>query len=129
MSFDNPLSNGPFYLAPNNTASLDPTNNGVYDSGGYFNGVVLPAACTVSYLEIGTYNYYTDAADSSTFTVLKNGVSTSMACTAATPSGGKAICSDTTHTFSVNAGDILTLEYTQTNSSPYVAISTALACL
>jgi hypothetical protein len=108
---------------------LDPGINGVYNSGGYFNGVVLPAACTVSYLKVGTYNYYSDAADSSTIKVLKNGTATSMLCTINTPSGGKAVCSDTTDTFSAVAGDILTLEYQQTSTTPYVAYTTALACL
>ncbi|MGA9070421.1 MAG: hypothetical protein WB424_09215 [Terracidiphilus sp.] len=130
MSFDNPSSDGPYYLAPNNTTfPLDPGINGVYDSGGYFNGVVLPAACTVSYLKVGTFNYYDDASDTSTFTVLKNGSSTSMGCSVTTLSGAKAICIDVTHTFSAIAGDILTLEYQQTNTSPYVAYTTALACL
>jgi hypothetical protein len=128
MNLDNGVAIGPYFVAPNQTSSLASPGNLSYDSGGYLNAVIVPDACTVNYLKVGTYNYYDVGVDTSTFTVLHNGTATSMACTAATPSGGKATCNDTAHTFTAAAGDTLTIEISQTNDVPYVMYSSALAC-
>jgi hypothetical protein len=120
---------GPYYAAPNETQPMNETSNVAYNSNGTLNAVVVPEACTVTYLKVGTYNYYISGTDTSTFTVLKNGNATSMSCAAAiTTGGGKATCSDTTHTFAVAAGDTLTIKIAQTSSTPYVMYSSALAC-
>ena len=127
MSLDNGTTIGPYFAAPNETVSMS-SGNLNYDAGGFLNAVVVPGNCTVNYLKVGTYNYYDNGADTTTFTVLHNGSATTMSCVAATPSGGKATCNDTTHTFAVAAGDTLTIEIAQTNDTPYEMYSSALAC-
>jgi hypothetical protein len=116
MSLDNGTTIGPYFAAPNETVSMS-SGNLNYDAGGFLNAVVVPGNCTVNYLKVGTYNYYDNGADTTTFTVLHNGSATTMSCVAAT-----------THTFAVAAGDTLTIEIAQTNDTPYEMYSSALAC-
>ena len=121
-----------YFVAPNQTTFLNDTTNASYvvpDSPGeLLNATVVPAACTVTYLKVGAYNYFGSGSDTTTFTVLKNGTATAMSCSVATAAGAKATCADTTHTFSVVGGDTLTLSISQTSSVPYVMYSTSLAC-
>ena len=121
-----------YYVAPNQTTSLNDTSNAGYtvpDSPGeILNAIVVPAACTVAYLKVGAYNYFGSGSDTTTFAVLKNGVATSMSCSVVTAAGAKATCADTSHTFSAAGGDTLTLTISQTNSIPYVLYTTSLSC-
>jgi hypothetical protein len=93
-----------------------------------------PAACTVKSLSVHAIVASSDTSETTTFTVWHNGAVTSpaMTCTVSTGTSVGAItsCSDTTHTFTVNAGD--SLEYAVTQSSGVSTIniyySTLLIC-
>ena len=121
-----------YFVAPNQPTFLSDIDNIAYlqsdPPGELLNAVVLPASCTVTYLKVGAYNYFATGSNTSTFSVLHNGLATSMTCAVTTTTGTKSTCADTTHTFSAAGGDTLTLTITQNNDVPYVMYSTALAC-
>jgi hypothetical protein len=129
FNFENGASTGNYYVAPNQTSPLL-TDNETLNGSGIINAAVLPADCTVQFLKVGAYEFYGSGADTSTFTVLHNGVavSPSMTCSALTNTGSKATCADTIHTFSAAAGDTITIQISQTSSTPYVLYSGFLAC-
>jgi hypothetical protein len=125
---------GAYYFAPNSNLPGGPsdTYNEAYtvaDSPGLIiNGTPSPIACTMRFLKVGANNYHVPGAETAVFSVLKNGSSTSMQCTVSTGSGASSSCSDTTHTFSVAAGDFITIETTQSTAVPYVMYSIATDC-
>jgi hypothetical protein len=102
-------------------------NNGSIASSTEANFVVAPANCTVIALNLGANNYYSPGSDTSTVTVYKNSVATSMTCSV-TVDGNGSSCADTTHTFAVNGGDTLSLAYSQTNGTPFVQFTSTLIC-
>jgi|GEM_PF-1034368 len=96
--------------------------------------VVMPFACTVSALQVasittiaGTSAAPGGSGDVTTFTVMKNGIATSMTATVTNSLavGSPTSASDVTHTFTVNAGDTISLRFSETNShgtnAPFVA--------
>jgi hypothetical protein len=120
-------------LSPGDTnTDYGPPLGGVYSlapvSGG--GDVYIPSSCTVSSLNIRGLVVQAGAADSTTFVVQHNDVNTSMGCVVNTSNslGNTGVCSDTTHTFSVTAGDFIDFQISQTNSTPYVNYSTELVC-
>jgi hypothetical protein len=125
---------GAYYFAPNSNLPNGPndTYNEAYtvaDSPGeIINGAPSPIACTLSFLKVSGNNYHVSGAETASFRVLKNGTASSMSCTVNTASGGQSSCSDTTDTFSVAAGDFITIKTTQTTTTPYVMYSIATAC-
>ena len=116
-----------YYLAPDTLTSPAAGNNVSIASSTEGNFAVVPAACTVSALNVGANNYYSAGSDTSTITVYKNSAATSMSCSVTTDGAGSS-CSDTTHTFTVAGGDILSFAYRETNINPYVKLSTMLIC-
>jgi hypothetical protein len=92
------------------------------------NAVILPEACTVTFLKVAAYNFSGAGSDTLTYTVWHNGSATSMGCSLTVAAGAKASCTDTTHTFSVADLDTLTLAIGQTNDVPYVQSTTSLFC-
>ena len=116
-----------YYLAPDTLTSPAAGNNVSIASSTEGNFVVVPAGCTVSALNVGANNYYSAGSDTSTITVYKNSAATSMTCSVTTDGAGSS-CSDTTHTFTVAGGDILSFAYRETNINPYVKLSTTLIC-
>jgi hypothetical protein len=116
-----------YYLAPDTLTSPAAGNNVSIASSTEGNFLVVPAACSVSALNVGANNYYSAGSDTSTITVYKNSAATSMTCSVTTDGAGSS-CSDTTHTFTVAGGDILSLAYHETNINPYVKLSTTLIC-
>jgi hypothetical protein len=121
-----------YFVPPNQTTGLNDTSNAGYTvsdpPGEILNAIVVPATCTVAYLKVGAYNFFSTGSDTTTFAVLHNGGSTSMTCSLTTAAGARATCADTSHTFSATGGDTLTLTLSQTNSNPYVMYTTSLAC-
>jgi len=87
------------------------------------------AACTVRSLVVYAY-VYSGGPDSSTLTVRHNGAPTSMTCTVATTAtaGSRASCSDTTHTFTVAAGDTLEYANSHTNATAFTDLGPVLTC-
>ena len=72
-------------------------------------------------------------ADTTTFTVIKNDVPTSMACVIAsgTTNGATFSCSDSSHTFAVAQGDRISLQFSETLSDGtfnIVSYGTTLVC-
>ncbi|MGA3082070.1 MAG: hypothetical protein ABSD44_11885, partial [Terracidiphilus sp.] len=125
---------GAYYFAPNSILTGGPsdTYNEAYEvadsPGEIINGTPSPVACTMSFLKVSGNNYHDPGVETASFSVLKNGNASSMTCTVNTPSGGQSSCSDTTDTFSVAAGDFITIKTTQTSTTPYVMYSIATAC-
>jgi hypothetical protein len=117
------------YFSPAGVTS----NNGATSIGfSSSNEVVVPLACTVSALSVGVITSTTSgsSADSAVFTVYHNGSATSMTCTASTASiiGSKGSCSTTLNTFSVAAGDTLSLKLTESNFAPIYEYGSSLKC-
>jgi hypothetical protein len=81
----------------------------------------------VAALNVGVNNYNTPAADTTTITVYKNTVATTMTCSVNTDGNG-AGCTDSTHTFSVAQGDSLALGFSETNSNPFNMVTVGLVC-
>jgi hypothetical protein len=106
---------------------LNPGENTAIASSTEANFVVVPAACTVSALNVGANNYFTPGSDSVTIKVYKNSVATAMACTATVDNNGSS-CTDSTDTFSVAGGDTLSLAFSETNTAPFVRVTTTLIC-
>jgi hypothetical protein len=116
-----------YFLSPNTTASPTLLGNTVVASGTESNFVVMPSACTVTALNLGANNYFTTSADTSTVVVYKNSLPTLMTCSVVT-NGNGASCSDTTHTFAVNGGDTLSLAYSESDTTPFVKLTSTLIC-
>jgi hypothetical protein len=68
--------------------------------------------------------------DSAVFTVYHNGSATSMKCTASTgaTSGNKGSCSTTANTFSVAAGDTVSIQLSESDFAPIYQYGSSLKC-
>lgn len=89
--------------------------------------MAMPMACIMSALNVGVNNYQTPGADTTTMTVYKNGVATTMSCSVNTNGNGSS-CQDATHTFSVAGGDSISLVFSETNINPFNKITVSLVC-
>jgi Collagen triple helix repeat (20 copies) len=101
--------------------------------------LAAPTACTVRSLTVNAIAT-NDAggsieADTTTFTVIKNEVATSMTCPIATTNGtannSTMSCSDSTHTFTVVQGDRISLQFAETitdGNFGFVGFGTTLVC-
>jgi hypothetical protein len=78
-------------------------------------------------LNVGANNYSVPEADITTVAVYKNGLATAMTCSVSTNGNGSS-CSDNTDTFAVAGGDTLSLEYSESNNTPLMMVSTSLIC-
>ena len=95
----------------------------------------MPVACTIKALNVAATNYNTPDAESMTITVFKGSTlanilatgQTAMTCTVTTNGGGGS-CSDTTHPISVNAGDLVSLQFKQTSTVPSNMVTMSLVC-
>jgi len=116
-----------YYLQPDTTTSPLPGDN-VSITQGNGNFVAVPAPCIVVGLNVGVNNFSSPSgADTSTVTVYKNSVATAMSCSVTTDGNGSS-CSDSTHIFTVNGGDTLSLAFSETNINPFNKITTSLVC-
>jgi hypothetical protein len=70
------------------------------------------------------------SADSAVFTIYHNGSPTSMTCTASTgvTSGNTGSCSTASNTFSVAAGDTLSIRLSESNFAPVFQYGSNLKC-
>jgi hypothetical protein len=97
-------------------------------SGALFaNFMVAPSSCTMKALNLAVDNYYAAASDTTTVTVYLNGSATSMHASVTT-NGTAAASSDTTNTFSVAAGNSISIGFKETNINPYNKITVGLIC-
>jgi len=96
------------------------------------NFLAAPASCTVSALNVGVANYNASASDITTITVYHaSGVGTATATTmtcAVTTNGTASSCTDTSHTFAVTGGDILSIGFKESNTAPFNKITVSLIC-
>jgi hypothetical protein len=101
----------------------------------------VPYSCTISAIFFTGLTTTTAAStDTQTITVFKNptqtgiaatgGTNTNMTCsiTSGTILGEKMSCSDTTHTVSLVTGDTVYVQYTETNTAPFIKDSFAMIC-
>ncbi|MFL6374560.1 MAG: hypothetical protein ACJ73D_07850 [Pyrinomonadaceae bacterium] len=93
-------------------------------------GGVIPVACTFDSLVVSAFGVSgTAATDSIGVTLYKNGTATATTVTISNPAAGAiATISDNVHTFTVAAGDYVSVGYTQTNSTPIVRIGVGAHC-
>jgi hypothetical protein len=130
MEFVNPGSNAGtiFYLSPLSTGSSPgtSTNNAIANST-ESNFSAIPVTCTMSALNVAVNNYNTAAVDTTTITVYKNQTPTSMSCSVTT-NGNSSSCRDTTHTFSVTAGDGISIAFVETDATPFNRVDVQLVC-
>jgi hypothetical protein len=87
----------------------------------------MPVACTMSALNVGINNYNAPASDITTITIYKNLTATAMTCSGTT-NGNTSVCRDTTHVFTVAAGDRITIAFVETNINPYNKVTVSLVC-
>lgn len=130
ITFDNDVENPgqdagtTFYVSPvPGTPGISPSNNASIAS----NFTAMPVACTMSALNVGVDNFQAAGVDTTTITVYHNGSATLMSCSVTTDGDGSS-CHDTTHTFSVSAGDSISLGFVETNASPYNKVNMELVC-
>jgi hypothetical protein len=86
-----------------------------------------PIACTLSGLAVGVNNFASSGSDTSTIVIYQNGAPTSLTCSVTT-NGNKSSCTDTTHTLSVSAGDLLSIGFYESNDTPFNALTVAMSC-
>jgi hypothetical protein len=89
--------------------------------------MVAPATCTMTALNLGVNNYADTGADTTTVTVYLNGSATAMT-TSVTTNGDYKGSSDTTNTFSVAAGDQISIGFKESNVNPYNSVTIGLIC-
>jgi hypothetical protein len=87
----------------------------------------MPVACTMSALNVGINNYNTPASDTSTITIYKNLTATAMTCSGTT-NGNTSVCRDTTHVFSVAAGDSISIAFLETSTIAFNKVTVSLVC-
>jgi hypothetical protein len=121
-----PSPGSTYYISPASTVVNFSTNDSIANSG-EVNFVAMPVACTMSALNVGVNNYFNAGSDTTTFTVYKNQVATSMTCSVATNGNGSS-CQDKTHTFTVVGGDSISLAFRETNGAPYNMMTVGLVC-
>ncbi|HVV71592.1 MAG TPA: hypothetical protein VHI52_08855 [Verrucomicrobiae bacterium] len=81
----------------------------------------------MSALNVGVNNYQTPGPDTTTITVYKNGIATSMSCSVTTNGNGSS-CQDATHTFAVAGGDSITVVFSESNVTPFNRVTVNLVC-
>jgi len=81
----------------------------------------------MSALNVGINNYNAPGSDTTTITIYKNLAATAMTCSGTT-NGNTLVCRDTTHVFSVAAGDRITIAFVETNINPYNKVTVSLVC-
>jgi hypothetical protein len=97
----------------------------------------VPTACTLNNLSIRVSPNVTvfngGGNDTLTFSVMHNGAVSALSCTLTVSSTNIETCSDTSHTVSVNAGDLIAFYFTNSNhidefNSPSVWVTSSVAC-
>jgi hypothetical protein len=129
MEFINPAITGStFFMSPLSSQSSPTTaSNAAIASAAQSNFTAMPVACTMSALNVGINNYNTAALDTTTITIYKNQVATAMTCSGTT-NGNSSGCRDTTHVFSVAAGDSISIAFIETSTLPFNKVTVALVC-
>jgi len=116
-----------FYFDPNSTPAGNYTSQTAIADASQSNFMTAPASCTMKALNLGVNNYFSAAQDTTTVTVYHNLSPTSMT-TNVTTNGNATGNSDTAHTFSVTAGDSISVAFEESNSIPYDRITVEIVC-
>lgn len=117
----NPASPNTYY------SGLTGDTGNVSTNSPQFAGGAMPIACTFDRLYVNTLGV-SGGADTFTVNLVKNGVDTGLTCTVTSATGAQVICSDTTHTVPVVAGDNVSLKYVQGSGTPIVRIGVGTRC-
>lgn len=86
-----------------------------------------PVACTLSSLNAVVNNYASSSADTTTITIYQNQGATALSCPVST-NGNKSSCTDTTHTLTVNKGDLIAIGFVESNANPFNAVTVQVTC-
>jgi hypothetical protein len=127
MEFINPGTTGTtFFMSPLSSQSTPTTaSNLAIASANGANFSVMPVACTMSALNVGINNYNAPAFDTTTITIYKNLSATAMTCSGTT-NGNTSVCRDTTHVFSVAAGDSISIAFVETSTIAFNKVTVSL---
>jgi hypothetical protein len=136
FDFNSNFNNGNYVGSPLFFSPLggEPVNNqGAPSQSTSSNNIAfVPVACTISALNASanTVTANSGSADSATIKVFHNGSLTTMSVTLSTgvTAGSKGSATTTSNTFSVVAGDTLSLQLTETNFSPIYFYAVTLKC-
>jgi Collagen triple helix repeat (20 copies) len=122
MEFINPGTTGTtFFMSPLSSQST-PTSSAIGT-----NFTAMPVACTMSALNVGINNYSAPASDTTTITIYKNQLATAMTCSGTTNNNSSG-CRDTTHVFSVAAGDSISIAFVETSTIAFNKVTVSLVC-
>jgi hypothetical protein len=128
--------NPTLYFNPND-GDVVATHTGVtYTGANDFadkSNIIIPFACTISSLTVTSNTIYTGTgSDNTAFTVYKNGAAQAMTCTVSNTNtvGNVSSVTDNTHTFTVAAGDRISISFHESNangvSAPYISYGVVL---
>jgi len=120
-------ANTTYFFTPigNSTGNFDTQTT--ITGGTADNFMTAPSSCTMKALNISVDNFDVPASDTTTVTVYLNGSATSMQ-TSVTTDGNIVSSSDTTHTFAVAAGNLISIGFKESNVNPYQKITVGLIC-
>ena len=117
----NPASPNTLYYNLNGANQQQTANNPEYA------GMAMPVACTFDRLYVNTFGV-SGGGDTFTVNLVKNGVDQGLACTVNSAQGAQVLCSDTSHTVSVAAGDVVALKVVQASGAPIVRLGIGTRC-
>jgi hypothetical protein len=119
-----------YYISPLTNSSVSSGGGETSLSLGNGTEALAPLSCSMSQLSVSAYVDNTGGtANTTTFTVVHNGAATAMTCATSTnATGSTGSCSDSTHTFSVVAGDRLAISYNETSSASSTFFGLHLRC-
>ena len=92
------------------------------------NMLVAPTACTTKAMYAALVVATASGSDTTTVTVYHNGAATSMTAAITSNAVGSYLANDTTHTFSVSAGDTLSIAFKESNLNPINILTISLVC-
>ena len=120
----------PSHLEYNNDDFPNPADPNItsISAGGYANFMIAPTSCTMSALTLTVNNFYSTATqDTVKVTVYHNGNATGMSASV-TVDGNTQTDRVTTNTFSVSAGDTISLGFKESDVNGYNRNSVGLVC-
>jgi hypothetical protein len=120
-------ANTTYFFTPigNSTGNFDAQTT--ITGGTADNFMTAPSSCTMKALNLSVDNFDFPGSDTTTVTVYLNGSATSMQASVTT-NGNTASSSDTTHTFAVAAGNLISIGFKESNVNPYQKITVGLIC-
>jgi Collagen triple helix repeat (20 copies) len=120
--FSAPSTTTATYAGLNGSSAVNVASDGAV-------ATIMPAACTFNTLRVAGTITSGAGPDSLTLTLMKNGVATSLTTSVTVSTSGTTVTnSDTAHSFTVAAGDTVSIQLTHTNGTPVVRLAVSTRC-